>query len=63
MAHPGAKTDPTLWYGMGLLYERYGTLMKAGANQRECYAAAEEALRSVLQMAPQFEKQSEIVYR
>lgn len=61
--HLGAFHDPNLWYGIGLLYERYGALIPAGPIQRECYQAAEEALRSVLQAAPQFEKKAEILYR
>ena len=61
--HLGAFNDPNLWYGIGLLYERFGSLMPPGAVQRECYQAAEEALRSVLQAAPHFEKRAEIMYR
>lgn len=61
--HLGAFNDPNLWYGIGLLYERYASLMRAGTGQRECYQAAEESLRSVLQAAPGFEKRSEILYR
>ena len=61
--HLGASHDPNLWYGIGLLYERYGALIPSGATQRECYQAAEEALRSVLHAAPHFEKKAEILYR
>ena len=61
--HLGAINDPNLWYGIGLLYERFGSLMPPGPTQRECYQASEEALRSVLQAAPNFEKRSEILYR
>jgi glucose repression mediator protein len=61
--HLGAYNDPNLWYGIGLLYERYGALMDSGSTQRECYQAAEEALRCVLQEAPHFEKRAEILYR
>ena len=61
--HLGAYSDPNLWYGIGLLYERYGALMQPGGVQRECYQAAEEALRSVLHAVPHFEKHSEILYR
>ena len=61
--HLGAVHDPNLWYGIGLLYERYGALIPSGSIQRECYQAAEEALRSVLNAAPHFEKRTEILYR
>jgi|MDTA01.3.fsa_nt_gb glucose repression mediator protein len=61
--HLGAFHDPNLWYGIGLLYERYGALMPAGPMQSQCYQAASEALRSVLQAAPHFEKRAEILYR
>ena len=61
--HLGAFNDPNLWYGIGLFYERYASLMMPGTAQRECYQAAEESLRSVLQAAPHFEKRSEILYR
>ena len=62
--HLGAFNDPNLWYGVGLLYERYGALMQSGTPlQRECYQAAEEALQSVLRAAPDFEKRAEILYR
>ena len=57
------NNDPNLWYGIGLLYDKYGTLMPPSETQRECFAAAEEALRSVLHAAPQFEKRSEVLYR
>lgn len=59
----GAYNDPNLWYGIGLLYERYGVHMRPGPLQSECYQAAEDTLRSVLQAAPQFEKRSEVLYR
>ena len=61
--HLGALNDPNLWYGIGLLYERYANLMLPGVGQGECFSAAEESLRSVLQAAPGFEKRSEILYR
>lgn len=44
--------DPQLWYGIGILYERYGS-----------YENAEEAFGAVLNMAPNFEKRSEVYYR
>ena len=44
--------DPQLWYGIGILYERYGS-----------FENAEEAFGAVLNMAPNFEKRSEVYYR
>ena len=44
--------DPNLWYGIGILYERYGS------NEH-----AEEAFRAVLSMDPKFEKTAEINFR
>ena len=61
--HLGANHDPNLWYGIGLLYERYGALMQPGKEQCECFSAAEEALRTVMHAAPHFEKRAEILYR
>ncbi|KAF0975746.1 hypothetical protein FDP41_005073 [Naegleria fowleri] len=46
------KQDPHLWYGIGILYERYNSLDNA-----------EEAFRSVLKMDAQFEKINEIYFR
>ena len=57
------SSDPNLWYGMGVLYERYGALMPAGPARRESFQAAERALNSVAQAAPGFEKRTEIMYR
>ena len=59
----GPEQNPDLWYAIGLLYERYASLMARGAAQRECLQAAEESLRLVLQVAPQLDKRSEILYR
>ena len=61
--HLGAFNDPNLWYGIGLLYERYSTLLQHGPQHREACMAAEEALRSVIQAAPHFEKRAEVLYR
>ncbi|TLD05209.1 uncharacterized protein PgNI_09744 [Pyricularia grisea] len=44
--------DPKLWYGIGILYDRYGSLEHA-----------EEAFSSVMQMQPDFEKANEIYFR
>lgn len=44
--------EPKLWYGIGILYDRYGSLEHA-----------EEAFSSVLRMDPAFEKSNEIYFR
>ncbi len=44
--------DPKLWYGIGILYDRYGSLEHA-----------EEAFSSVLRMEPNFHKANEIYFR
>ncbi|KAI8083296.1 uncharacterized protein B0P05DRAFT_595872 [Gilbertella persicaria] len=44
--------DPKLWYGIGILYDRYGSLEHA-----------EEAFSAVMKMDPQFEKSNEIYFR
>ncbi|KAL5526239.1 hypothetical protein ACEPAG_7578 [Sanghuangporus baumii] len=51
---PNPKEDPKLWYGMGILYDRYGSLDHA-----------EEAFASVLHMdkALDFDKANEILFR
>jgi lipoprotein NlpI len=41
-----------LWYGIGILYDRYGSLDHA-----------EEAFSQVMRMAPEFEKANEIYFR
>jgi len=46
------KQDPSLWYGIGILYERYGS-----------HENAEEAFTSVLKMDSQFDKSNEIYFR
>jgi tetratricopeptide (TPR) repeat protein len=44
--------EPRLWYGIGILYDRYGSLEHA-----------EEAFSQVMRMAPDFEKANEIYFR
>ncbi|KAJ1963156.1 glucose repression mediator protein [Dispira parvispora] len=44
--------EPKLWYGIGILYDRY-----------ENYEYAEEAFSAVLNMDPKFEKANEIQFR
>ncbi|TIB78590.1 TPR-like protein [Wallemia mellicola] len=44
--------DPKLWYGIGILYDRYGSLEHA-----------EEAFAGVIKIAPDFEKANEIYFR
>ncbi|KAI8069370.1 hypothetical protein BC940DRAFT_297568 [Gongronella butleri] len=44
--------DPRLWYGIGILYDRYGSLDHA-----------EEAFVAVIKMDPAFEKTHEIYFR
>ncbi|CED83936.1 FOG: TPR repeat [Phaffia rhodozyma] len=44
--------EPKLWYGIGILYDRYGSLEHA-----------EEAFSSVLRMEQNFEKANEIYFR
>ncbi|KAJ3124018.1 glucose repression mediator protein [Nowakowskiella sp. JEL0407] len=44
--------EPGLWYGIGILYDKYGS-----------YKVAEEAFAAVLKMDPNFEKANEIYYR
>ncbi|OOF99621.1 hypothetical protein ASPCADRAFT_138287, partial [Aspergillus carbonarius ITEM 5010] len=44
--------EPRLWYGIGILYDRYGSLDHA-----------EEAFSQVMRMAPDFEKANEIYFR
>ncbi|KAF9652054.1 TPR-like protein [Thelephora ganbajun] len=51
---PSPKDDPKLWYGIGILYDRYGSLDHA-----------EEAFASVLRMNKDldFDKSNEILFR
>jgi general transcriptional corepressor CYC8 len=46
------KQEPKLWYGIGILYDRYGSLEHA-----------EEAFSQVMRMQPDFEKANEIYFR
>jgi general transcriptional corepressor CYC8 len=46
------QQEPKLWYGIGILYDRYGSLEHA-----------EEAFSQVMQMEPTFEKANEIYFR
>lgn len=47
-----SKKDPKLWYGIGILYDRYGSL-----------EYAEEAFSAVIHMDSSFEKVNEIYFR
>jgi glucose repression mediator protein len=47
-----AAKEPKLWYGIGILYDRYGSLEHA-----------EEAFSQVMRMEPGFEKANEIYFR
>lgn len=44
--------EPKLWYGIGILYDRYGSLEHA-----------EEAFSQVMRMQPDFDKANEIYFR
>ena|SRR6266536_780683 len=44
--------EPKLWYGIGILYDRYGSLEHA-----------EEAFSQVMRMQPDFGKANEIYFR
>jgi lipoprotein NlpI len=44
--------EPKLWYGIGILYDRYGSLEHA-----------EEAFSQVMRMEPTFDKANEIYFR
>ncbi|KAJ2676819.1 glucose repression mediator protein [Coemansia spiralis] len=44
--------EPKLWYGIGILYDRYGS-----------YEHAEEAFDAVMNMDPNFDKATEIYFR
>jgi general transcriptional corepressor CYC8 len=46
------QQEPRLWYGIGILYDRYGSLDHA-----------EEAFSNVMQMEPGFDKAHEIYFR
>lgn len=47
-----SRQEPKLWYGIGILYDRYGSLEHA-----------EEAFSQVMRMEPNFEKANEIYFR
>ncbi|KAL1529504.1 hypothetical protein AB1Y20_000450 [Prymnesium parvum] len=55
--------DPNLWYGIGLLYERYAALFPPCDQKMAALKLSAEALFAVLRMDPAFEKRSEIYYR
>ncbi|KAI9254721.1 hypothetical protein EDC94DRAFT_636361 [Helicostylum pulchrum] len=50
--HLSNPKDPKLWYGIGILYDRYGSLEHA-----------EEAFSAVMKMDAHFEKSNEIYFR
>ncbi|KAI8885159.1 TPR-like protein [Backusella circina FSU 941] len=50
--HLSNPKDPKLWYGIGILYDRYGSLEHA-----------EEAFSAVMKMDAKFEKANEIYFR
>lgn len=50
--HLPNPNEPKLWYGIGILYDRYGSLDHA-----------EEAFTSVVRMDPSYEKVNEIYFR
>ncbi|EGS23748.1 uncharacterized protein CTHT_0004500 [Thermochaetoides thermophila DSM 1495] len=52
LVHLPSPKDPRLWYGIGILYDRYGSLDHA-----------EEAFANVMAMAPDFDKAHEIYFR
>lgn len=52
--------DPDLWYGIGLLYDRYASLMKACAQRSECEAEASKAFDAVLRIEPRHERRDEV---
>ena len=52
--------DPDLWYGIGLLYDRYASLMKPCAQKSECEAAASKAFDAVLIIEPRHERRDEV---
>ena len=52
LAPTNRHQEPKLWYGIGILYDRYGSLEHA-----------EEAFSQVMRMEPNFEKANEIYFR
>ena len=59
----GEEQDPDLWYGIGLLYDRYASLMLPSAERLECEAAASQALDAVLRIEPKHERRDEVLFR
>lgn len=52
LCHLPNPREPKLWYGIGILYDRYGSLEHA-----------EETFSSVVRMNPEYEKTNEIYFR
>lgn len=52
MHHLRNNKDPRLWYGIGILYDRFGS-----------FEHAEDAFTAVLEMDPNYEKANEIYFR
>ena len=52
MYHLPNPKEPKLWYGIGILYDRYGS-----------FEHAEDAFAAILEMDPKFEKATEIYFR
>ncbi|KAJ2782692.1 glucose repression mediator protein [Coemansia javaensis] len=52
IVHLPNPKEPKLWYGIGILYDRYGS-----------YDNAEEAFVAVMKMDPSFDKATEIYFR
>ena len=60
LAQMAQGEDPDLWYGIGLLYDRYASLMKPSAQKSECEAAASKAFDAVLTIEPGHERRDEV---
>ncbi|TFY79411.1 hypothetical protein EWM64_g4599 [Hericium alpestre] len=52
LSYVALQENPKLWYGIGILYDRYGSLDNA-----------EEAFSSVLKMDKDFDKSNEVLFR
>ena len=63
LAQAAQGDDPDLWYGIGLLYDRYASLMKPSAQKSECEAAASKAFDAVLTIEPRHERRDEVPAR
>ena len=49
--------EPNLWFGIGLVYDSYSSLMHPSTEeQKQCLRHAEEAFSAVLSMSPRFER-------